>query len=74
MKQQQLSHMPPVDIPAFYGDPLEFRSFLRALNHAIETRTENPVDKLYYLEQYTRGEARYLVRSQNMHTEALWRL
>ncbi|XP_043956787.1 uncharacterized protein LOC122822295 [Gambusia affinis] len=63
VKQQQLSKMPPVDVPIFYGDPLHFRSFMRAFNHAIETRTENPADKLYYLEQYTRGEVRDLVRS-----------
>lgn len=63
VKQQQLSQLPSVDVPIFYGDPLHFRSFMRAFNHAIETRTENPADKLYYLEQYTRGEVRDLVRS-----------
>lgn len=63
VKQQRLSHMPPVEIPVSCGDPLEFRAFLRAFNHAIETKTENPVDKLYYLEQYRRGEPRDLIRS-----------
>lgn len=63
VKQQRASHLPHVEIPIFYGDPLEYKSFLRAFTHAIATRTENPADKLYYLEQYTRGEPRDLVKS-----------
>lgn len=63
VKGQQWSRLPQRDIPLFHGDPLEFRSFLKAFDHAIDSRAESDADKLYFLEQYTRGEPRDLVRS-----------
>ena len=62
-RNQQLFRLPKRDVPVFQGDPLEFRSFIRAFIHAIDSRAESNADKLYFLEQYTRGEARDLVRS-----------
>lgn len=63
VKDQWLSCLPQRDIPLFHGDPLEFRSFIKAFDHAIDSRTDNDADKLYFLEQYTRGEPRDLVKS-----------
>lgn len=63
VKNQQLARLPQRDVPVFHGDPLEYRSFMRAFMHAIDTRADSNSDKLYFLEQYTRGESRDLVRS-----------
>lgn len=63
VKQQQLSHLPTKDIPVFKGDALQYKSFMRAFEHAIEQKTSNDQDKLYFLEQFTAGEPQELVRS-----------
>lgn len=77
VKQQRLSNLPQRDVPIFSGDPLEFKSFLRAFEHTISDKTDNDSDRIYYLEQFTRGEPRDLVRScqhmspQQGYTEAM---
>lgn len=63
VKQQSLSQLPQRDVPIFSGDPLAYISFIRAFEHAIENKTNNPQDRLYYLEQFTIGEPQALVRS-----------
>ncbi|KAL4008191.1 hypothetical protein ACER0C_002043 [Sarotherodon galilaeus] len=63
VKQHRLSHLPQRDIPIFSGDPLEFIPFIRAFDHTIHDKTDSDSDRLYYLEQFTRGEPRDLVRS-----------
>lgn len=63
VKNQQLFRLPQKDVPVFHGDPLEYRSFLRAFIHAIDKRADINIDKLYFLEQFTRGEPRNLVKS-----------
>ena len=63
VKQQQLSQLPTRDIPVFKSDALQFKSFIRAFEHAIDQKTDNDQDRLYLLEQYTAGEAQVLVRS-----------
>lgn len=68
VKNQQSAHLPQRDVPVFYGDPLEFRSFMKAFEHVVDSKTDNNVDKLFFLEQYTRGEPHDLVKScQHMH-------
>jgi len=58
------------NIPVFDGDPLYFKSFLRAFENCIEDKTQNFSDCLYFLEQYTRGQPRDIVRScQHMAPE-----
>lgn len=42
---------------------MHFRSFLKAFEQGIETKTDNMQDRLYYLEQFTTGQPRILVRS-----------
>ncbi|KAL7871964.1 hypothetical protein SRHO_G00069470 [Serrasalmus rhombeus] len=63
VKQQDLSLLPKRDIPVFTGDPLTYRSFLRAFENAIDSKTQNARDKLFFLEQYTSREPQELVRS-----------
>nr|XP_055033829.1 uncharacterized protein LOC129422128 [Misgurnus anguillicaudatus] len=77
VKNQQMSCLPQRDVPLFHGDPLEFRSFMKAFKHAVDSKADSSADKLYFLEQYTRGEPRDLVKScQHMpddrgYTEAM---
>lgn len=47
----------------FDGDPLHFKSFMRAFENCVENKTTSHSDYLYFLEQYTRGQPRDLVRS-----------
>ena len=58
-----LSQLPHRDIPTFAGDPLTYRSFIRAFKHAIDSKTDSHQDRLYYIEQFTSGEQLDLVRS-----------
>ncbi|KAL4008773.1 hypothetical protein ACER0C_002625 [Sarotherodon galilaeus] len=61
--QQRLSTLPPQNISIFSGDPLEYRLFIRAFEHGVECKTESRKDRLYFLEQYTSGQPRELIRS-----------
>lgn len=63
MQQQQLSSLPKRDIQVFEGDPLHYHSFMRAFESGVESKSNNCSDCLYFLEQYTRGHPRALVRS-----------
>lgn len=63
VKQQRLSSLPPLSIPMFKGDPLEYKFFICAFEHGIEDKTENCNDRLYFLEQFTMEQPRELVRS-----------
>lgn len=62
-KQQRLAAVPPQNIPMFKGDPLEYRLFTRAFEHRVEDKTESSKDRLYFMEQYTSGQPRELIRS-----------
>lgn len=54
----------------FDGDPLQYGSFIKAFAQAIEKKTSDKQECLYYLEQYTRGRPRELVRScHNMRAD-----
>ncbi|KAJ8332985.1 hypothetical protein SKAU_G00418810 [Synaphobranchus kaupii] len=63
VRQQKQSQLPTKDIPVFRGDALQYKSFIRAIEHSIEQKTDNDQDKLYFLEQFTAGEPQELVRS-----------
>lgn len=63
--------LPRRDIQIFDGDPLQYQTFMRAFEHSIEGKTHSAKDGLYFLEQYTRGQPRELVRScQHMPLES----
>nr|XP_054607751.1 uncharacterized protein LOC129167238 [Nothobranchius furzeri] len=62
--QHQLSAtLPQREIPVFDGNPLQCISFFKAFEHCVEGKTSSYQDCLYFLEQYTRGQPRELVRS-----------
>ena len=61
--QQKLALLPARDITAFDGDPLQYQVFIKAFEHVIEDKTSSSQDRLYFLEQYTLGQPRSLVRS-----------
>ncbi|KAK0138796.1 hypothetical protein N1851_024658 [Merluccius polli] len=63
LRQQQLSLLPPKSVTVFDGDILQFKSFMMSFEHNIEAKTDSGQDRLFYLEQFTRGPARDLVRS-----------
>ena len=64
LAQQHLtSTLPPRDIPVYDGDPLQFEAFIRAFERGVERKTDDESDCLHYLEQYTRGQPKDLVRS-----------
>lgn len=63
VEQQSLFLLPKRDLQVFDGDPLQYQTFIRGFEHNIEGRTQSQKDCLYYLEQYTRGQPRDLVRS-----------
>lgn len=62
VEQQLMTFLPKRDIQPFDGDPLQYQAFMRAFEHNIEQKTRSPKDRLYFLEQYTRGQPRELVR------------
>ena len=62
-EQQSLFFLPRRDIQIFDGDPLEYQTFMRAFEHCIEEKTQSAKDCLYFLEQYTKGQPREMVRS-----------
>lgn len=41
VKNNKASLLPDLTIPTFKGDPLEYKSFVRAIEHGIEGRTDN---------------------------------
>ncbi|XP_071058619.1 uncharacterized protein [Pseudochaenichthys georgianus] len=63
VQQQSLSFLPKREIQIFDGSPFQYQAFIRAFEHSFEEKTHNPKDRLYFLEQYTRGQPLELVRS-----------
>lgn len=63
VQQIMNSVLPPRDIPVFDGDPLQYKSFIRAFENGVEVKSTNWSDCLHFLEQYTRGQPRDLVHS-----------
>ena len=70
MQQQCLSALPRREIPIYDGDPLKYHTFIKAYENGVERNTTNSCDRLYFLEQYTKGHAKEAVRScQHMNPE-----
>ncbi|XP_046555830.1 uncharacterized protein LOC124265083 [Haliotis rubra] len=63
IENQRLATLPERKVPVFRGDPLDFKTFIMAFEHCIESKTDSFKDRLYYLEQYTSGMPGELVRS-----------
>lgn len=63
VKMQTLQLLPRREIPIYDGDPLRFNTFMKAFEYCVEAKTSCKGDCLYYLEQFTRGQPRDIVRS-----------
>ena len=62
--QMQMSQLLPCrEIPTYDGDLLQFNTFMKAFEHCVEAKTSCKGDCLYYLEKFTRGQPRDIVRS-----------
>ena len=61
--QQKKRSLPSPRVLNFDGDPLEYGSFIRAFENIIESKTSSSSERLYYLEQFTSGDVKELVRS-----------
>ena len=61
--QQRLVSLPRRELQVFDGKVQDYRAFVAAFEHNIEQLTDNNQDRLYYLQQFTSGRPRELVRS-----------
>ena len=59
----QRNRLPEVGISKFAGDPLKYSSFIRSFESRVASRTRDNSERLFYLEQFTSGVPRDLVRS-----------
>ena len=50
-------------MPVFDGNPMGYRTFISAFESLVEAGTFSCTDRLYYLEQFTAGDVKELVRS-----------
>lgn len=63
VKQQQNAFLPKIVTVIFDGDIMQYQSFTASFEKVIESKVECNEEKLYNLEQYTRGPAQALVTS-----------
>lgn len=63
VKNHKATLLPELTIPTFKGDPLEYKSFIRSIEHGVEDRTGDSRDRLQFLLQYTSGQPHELVKS-----------
>ena len=61
--RDQRHRLPELSVPKFGGDPLEYVSFIRSFDSRVASRTTDEREKLYFLEQFTTGTPREIVRS-----------
>ncbi len=62
LEQQVKASLPARSIKPYDGNPLEFHRFMRAFKHGVIDKTQNDIDRMSYLEQYTIGEANRLIQ------------
>ena len=72
---QNRSKLPQLSVPVFDGNPIGYRTFARANESLIESRTFSSTDRLYYLEQFMAGDVQELVRSCHLRApkKEIWR-
>ncbi|XP_039593496.1 uncharacterized protein LOC120516100 [Polypterus senegalus] len=62
-KPQRVMSLPPLHVPVFDGDPLDFLLFFSSFDHLVDSRCESDEDKYFYLHQFTSGTPHVIVRS-----------
>ena len=60
--QQARSELPSHKPPTFSGDVMAYPAFITAFETLIESKVENSMERLYYLDQYTSGKAKELIK------------
>ena len=53
--------LPALELQPFDGDPTQYNNFIRGFDAKIACRIEDDEERLYYLDQYTRGKPRDIV-------------
>ena len=61
-KQQARSLLPSHQPPTFSGDVMSFPAFIAAFEILIESKVDNSSELLYFLDQYTSGKGKELIR------------
>ena len=62
VKQQALNSLPKQQPPVFAGNYFDYPYFITAFESLIESRVEDPQQRLYYLNQFTNEEAREVIK------------
>ena len=57
-EQQKLSMLPAQQPPVFSGNYFDYAAFISAFESLIECRVSDPKQRLYYLSQFTSGDAK----------------
>ena len=55
--------LPQQALQIYDGNPTRYHEWIRSFENLIETKTQNPGARLYYLVQYTSGHVKELMRS-----------
>ena len=61
-EQQQMSLLPVQRPPVFSGNYFDYAAFINAFESLIESRVTDPKQRLYYLNQYTAGDAKESIK------------
>ena len=60
--QLQKGQLPKLEIPVFDGDVTKYRCFIRAFDSRIASKTDDPDERLYYLQTYVCGKPLEIIR------------
>ena len=60
--QQVRSLLPSHEPPTFSGDVMSYPAFVVAFETLIESKVDNSSERLYFLDQYTSGKAKELIK------------
>lgn len=53
---QLKSTLPTHKPPTFFGDAMDYPAFVTAFDTLVVAKVSVPIERLYYLEQYTTGQ------------------
>ena len=62
MVQQVRSSLSSHKPPTFSGNPMEYSRLINAFESLIESKVESPIERLYFLDQYTTGKAKEVIK------------
>ena len=60
--QQARSLLPSHEPPTFPGDVMSYPTFIAAFETLIECKVDNSSELLYFLDQYTSGKAKEVIK------------